>query len=120
MSTDVRVWRYWIIRPKALFLFCQIALLTGVLSCAVWSHVAHAESDSFRAQPAWIGLILWLVSTQLCCYFIHLYSTIAAPDYSLFLERALSSLLLGLLIPLPFFAAFPTFYPGSWGALTAI
>ena len=119
MSTTIKVWRYWVIRSKALFLLSQFALLTAVLTFVTWDRVVHSQLAILRNEPAWIGLLLLLLSPQLCCYFNGLHTTIAAPRFSVFFDKALGSLLIGALMPVPLFLIFPNLFPGYLGAVTA-
>src|SRR5579885_3139867 len=113
----IKVWRYWIIRPKLLFLLSQLALLTAVLLLVLWEGETRGSELPLRDE---IGLILLLLFPQICCYFNGLDSSLVDPDFRHFVGRTLASLAMGLLLTLPVFVFYPAFFPGYWGALVAI
>jgi sugar transferase (PEP-CTERM system associated) len=116
----IRVWRYWVVRQKALLLVSQFALLTALFTLTLWDRAVHSLPLAFRSNLGLIGLILILLSPQICSYFIGLHTLIVSPNFRLFVTRALSSLVLGLVLTAPLFAIFPRLYPGFANALAAV
>src|SRR5262249_42059951 len=113
----IKIWRYWIVRPKALFVISQFALLMAVFFFAVW--------DGQRSHPALsvsggLGLILLLTVPQLCWYLSGMENLILDPNFRIFVSRTLFSMVTGVLLTLPLFLIFPHTFPGYKGALVAI
>lgn len=113
----IRVWSCWIVRPKALLLASQWLLLAAVLSCIAWGYQSHSPFGSLHANA---GVIILLVTLQICCYANGLASVIVAPSVKLFVAKALVSLGMGLLLITPLFVAFPGLFPGYGWAASAV
>ena len=113
----IRVWRYSIVRPKALFLASQCMLLTAVLSGAAWGYPTHSLAVTLSENA---GLILLLLTLQICARFSGLEAVIVAPNARLFVTRIGASLAMALLLLLPLFLAFPNLFPGYAGGVTVV
>ncbi len=116
----IRVWRYWIVRQKALLLVSQFAFLTTVLSLAIWDREVHSLPLAFRYDPSLIGMILLLLSPQICSYFNGLHTVIVAPNFRRFVTKIMVSLVTGLMLTVPLFLVFPSLFPGLATASAAV
>jgi len=113
----IKVWRYWIVRPKALFLLSQFALLTAVFLLAAWERQMRASALPVHDQ---LGLVLLLLVPQFCSYLNGFERFVVDPDFRRFVARTVGSLMMGLFLTLPVFLLYPTYFPGYKGALTAV
>ncbi|MBI3894988.1 MAG: TIGR03013 family PEP-CTERM/XrtA system glycosyltransferase [Acidobacteria bacterium] len=105
----IRVWHYWIARPKAFIMASHCMLMVALLSPSLWGSQAHSLSVVLQNN---LGLILLLVALPMCFYFNGSATLILNPNFRLFLIRTASSVVIGLLLILPLFLTFPNLFPG--------
>ncbi|MBI4465500.1 MAG: TIGR03013 family PEP-CTERM/XrtA system glycosyltransferase [Acidobacteria bacterium] len=113
----IRVWQYWIIRPKAPLLAAHFTLVMAVFLHLAWN--SHAISP-WRAFNGNLGLILLFLLPQLCFYFHGLEALILGASLRQFLFRTLSALGIGLILAAPLFWIFPNLFPGLKGAVAVV
>ncbi|MBI4459408.1 MAG: TIGR03013 family PEP-CTERM/XrtA system glycosyltransferase [Acidobacteria bacterium] len=113
----IRVWHYWIVRPKALLIAAHCMLMVAVLSPVVWGSQSHSLSAVLQNN---LGLILLLAALPMGFYSSGSASLILTPNLRLFLTKAFGSIAIGLLLLMPLFVAFPNLFPGFGSALSAI
>src|ERR1051326_8559849 len=104
----IKVWRYWIVRPKALFVLSQFALLTAVFLLAAWERQTRGSGLPLHDQ---LGLVLLILVPQVCSYLNGFERFVVDPDFRHFVTRTIASLMMGLLLSLPVFILYPAVFP---------
>jgi sugar transferase (PEP-CTERM system associated) len=105
----IRVWEYWIVRPKALFVVAQLLVLGGILLHVAWSRVADAVP---AAGSGALGTMLVLLSCQAAFYAHRLDERIVDSTLRAFLTVTAKSVLAGLIVAGLMFWLFPFLSPG--------
>ncbi|MBI2816602.1 MAG: exopolysaccharide biosynthesis polyprenyl glycosylphosphotransferase [Acidobacteria bacterium] len=113
----IKVWRYWIVRPKALFIASQAALVAALLLIAVWVHQSRVSRLEWRDHAGWMALLL---IPQLCFYFNGLETLSLAPDRRLYATKVIAAMGLGLILTVPLFVLFPSLFPGVPQSVAAV
>jgi sugar transferase (PEP-CTERM system associated) len=113
----IKVWRYWIARPRTPLLAAQSTLVAGVMLHLAWA----GHSTSFAGTlPQSTGLLLLLLLPQMCLYLRRYEATLMGDDYSRFLSEVLAALGIGLIVAVILFWMFPQLFPGPTVGLAAV
>lgn len=112
----IRVWHYWVVRPKTLFFLGQFALLAVLLLLLSMNRAAIGGLFTH----AGLGQLLLLIAFQFCLYLNGLDELIADSNASLFLRATLHSLGATLLLAALVFTVFPRLSPGFGRAAGAL
>ena len=113
----IKVWRYWIVRPKGPLLAAQFALIMVALLHLIWNQPMTSFSGAFRQN---LGLILLLLLPQLGLYVRRSDMVIVGDSYPNFLSQILFALGLGLILAVLTFWVVPDLFPGPKVALAAV
>lgn len=114
----IRLWRCRIVRPKALFFACHGFLLAALFAAsASWRFQEGSLSAAFHSS---FGLMLMLLALQVCSYCSGLDALVINPNFTIFANRGLASLMMGLAMIFPLFLLFPNLFPGHGWAIAAI
>ena len=113
----IKIWRYWIIRPRIPLLAAQFTLVAAVMLRVAW---LEQTKEFVGALPQNTGLILLLVLPQVCLYFRRYQSAVVGESYANFLAEALSALSIGLIAAVLLFWTAPKLFPGPDAAAVAV
>jgi sugar transferase (PEP-CTERM system associated) len=106
----IKVWPYWTLRLKTLFLAAQFALLCVIVLFAI---LVGPETSLVGSLKASSGLILVLFACQGCFYATGLDELIVNADLRLFLTKTCTALGWGLILAGVLFYLFPHLSPGN-------
>jgi len=116
MRVMLKVWPYWIVRPRAIFIFREAVLMAILLVYAAW--IARFHSASGAAAGA-LGLVVGLLACQVACYLNKLDALLLDSTPQLFLVKSLQSVAAGLVLTMLLTLIYPGLFPGYRQALFA-
>src|SRR5437867_4248873 len=111
----LKVWPYWIVRPKAVFIAAEGALMGVLLLYAAWMAESHSAP---RAAAGVLGLVVALLACQVTFYFNKPGVLILDSNPQRFLVKTLQSVAAGLVLTMLLSWIFPGLFHG-YGRLLA-
>lgn len=111
----IRVWQYWVFRPKGFLAVTQFAILGIFVVLFALKVEASAQPVSL---PALLGLLLVLLAVQAGCYLNRVDEAILQVNIRKFLAATAKSAAAGLVLVAAVFALFPNLSPGYTQAFT--
>jgi len=112
----LKVWPYWIVRPKAVFIAAEGALMGVLLLYAAWMAESHSAP---RAAAGVLGLVVALLACQVTFYFNKPGVLILDSNPQRFLVKTLQSVAAGLVLTMLLSWIFPGLFHGYGQALGA-
>jgi FlaA1/EpsC-like NDP-sugar epimerase len=112
----LKVWPYWIARPKSIFIAVEGTLIGVLLLHAVW---LSQHQPATRAVAGSLGLIVGLFACQVAFHLNKLDLQMLDSKPQIFLLKTLQSVAAGLALTIPLSLVFPRVFTGYGQALIA-